>query len=162
MYRILLGFGIVLAGCTEPKQPKPKKVYKQVPRYLALPNYEGLECLYERAVEVTLNPNGTGSFVTCIDHTITRNGPVTSGRPKNYRTPRGDYQINWQAKKYDSKKYPSTDGTRNMDYASFFHKGYALHQGSVRALSHGCIHLRKADAKYIYENFNNGDTVIVQ
>ena len=165
MYKFLLA-GLLLVGCQEqPRyQPRDTPVYKPkvVPSYLKQPEIQGTDCSYENAVVVSLNENGTGSFITCKDYTITRNGPVTSGRPQNHRTPRGNFKIGWQAKEWDSKTYPSTDGTRNMDYASFFNNGIALHAGSVRALSHGCVHMRRNDARYVYENFGNGDAVIVE
>jgi lipoprotein-anchoring transpeptidase ErfK/SrfK len=103
-----------------------------------------------------------GDFIACKNHTVIRNGPISSGVPGKYDTPGGFYTIQWKALKYDSKKYPSSGNTRNMDRALFFStEGLALHAGSVRQLSHGCVHLRYNDADYLYHSYEPGASVVI-
>jgi len=136
--------------------PKPKK-HKTKFKSLV-----GMSCKYKKAVVVKLS-KGWGEFYTCEKYKITKSYVVAAGAPGKTKTPRGTFKISWQVAKYDSKKYPSTNGRRNMDFSSFFHTGgVALHTGSIRGRSHGCVHLRKSDARYIYNNFNKGDMVIVK
>ena len=117
-------------------------------------------CDYNKAVIISLS-NGAGEFYTCEGFQKTKQGPATGGVPGKFDTPKGTYWITHQLEKHDSTLYPSDYG-RNMDFSSFFVGGVALHQGSVRHWSHGCVHLRKSDARYIYNNFNKGDLVIVK
>ena len=157
---------LLFLGC---KQPKPvyqnhhkKHVLRYViPEYLKPLELRGLSCDYQKAVVVGIR-NGKGRFFACEDYIVTRNGPVTSGVPGTHDTPKGEFTVKWKAKEYDSKTYPSSNGRRNMDYALFItNKGVALHAGNVHMLSHGCVHLRRADARYLYENFNSGDSVFI-
>ena len=123
-------------------------------------NYQRNYCDYNKAVVISLT-KGAGEFYTCEGFQKTKQGPATGGVPGKFDTPKGTYWITHQLEKHDSTLYPSDYG-RNMDFSSFFVGGVALHQGSVRHWSHGCVHLRKSDARYIYNNFNKGDLVIVK
>ena len=123
-------------------------------------NYQRNYCDYNKAVVISLS-NGAGEFYTCEGFQKTRQGPASGGVPGKFDTPKGSFWITHQLEKHDSTLYPSDYG-RNMDFSSFFVGGVALHQGSVRHWSHGCVHLRKTDARYIYNNFNKGDLVIVK
>ena len=172
-----IGFGLVVAtlmtGCATGQMAYDTQTQTSNPRNLptvktpkrTLYAKQGDPCLYKKAVVVDIT-DGWGEFYTCENYEITRSNFVAAGRPSQsgrYNTPTGEFNIAWQAKEWDSKKYPSTDGTRNMNYASFFHpSGVALHAGSINARSHGCVHLTSKDAQYVYENFSNGDKVIVQ
>jgi len=56
-----------------------------------------------------------------------------------------------------SSKYPPPHGGAEMPFALFFEKagradlaGCAFHQGDTFAPSHGCIHLNKADAQWLF------------
>ena len=56
-----------------------------------------------------------------------------------------------------SSKYPPPHGGAEMPFALFFHKsgrldlaGCAFHQGDTFAPSHGCIHLGRADAEWLF------------
>ncbi len=85
-------------------------------------------------------------------------GPISSGKEKN-RTPPGNYKMLWKSKNYISKKYDMP-----MPYAvNFSPKGYFMHQQSLpgRAASHGCVRLRKCDAKSIFEWLKKGDPIIL-
>lgn len=85
-------------------------------------------------------------------------GPVSSGR-KGYLTPLGNYEMLWKCRNYFSKKY----GVQ-MPYAvNFSPAGYFMHEQSLpgRPASHGCIRLRRADAKKIFKWIKKGDQIIV-
>ena len=61
--------------------------------------------------------------------------------------------------KFISKKYDVP-----MPYAvNFSPKGYFMHQQSLpgRPASHGCIRLRRSDAKLIFEWLKKGDPIIL-
>jgi len=81
-------------------------------------------------------------------------GPVSSGR-KGYLTPSGNYEMLWKSKNYISKKYKMP-----MPYAvNFSPAGYFMHKQSLPGwpASHGCIRLRKTDAKKIFDWIKKGD-----
>ena len=165
--------GSFLAGCAPTagqlayqeaqRQNNPRNLPTvKTPKKRAITKHVGDYCTENKAVVVSLK-NGWGDFYTCENQIVTRTGLVTGGRNKRYHTPEGTFYIGWQKKEHDSNKYPSTDGTRNMDNASFFHpSGVALHTGSINARSHGCVHMTRSDSTYVYDNFGNGDKVIVQ
>ena len=49
-----------------------------------------------------------------------------------------------------------------MPYSVFFtNTGVAFHQGSLKAKSHGCVHLSHADAVTFYNSLHPGDVVQV-
>ena len=50
-----------------------------------------------------------------------------------------------------------------MPYASYFHAGYALHEGAVPTYpaSHGCVRLPSWDAADVYRFASVGTTVVV-
>ena len=67
--------------------------------------------------------------------------PVALGRP-GQETPTGRFHVVWKDREHVSGTY----GIR-MDYAVFFASGgIAFHEGPLDAPSHGCVHLRRADA----------------
>jgi len=64
-----------------------------------------------------------------------------------------------------SRKYPLGKGGAPMPNCIFFYKGYAIH-GSDQVpnynASHGCIRLKRHDAKWLDYHLDPGDTVIVR
>jgi len=158
---LLLITGLFFSGCTHfSHQFQKRKMYPKYPKY---PDYRGeyYECS-EKTLSIFIDERGLGEFIACEDNTIQRNGPISSGRPKTHDTIRGNFRVQRKYQKYDSKKYPSENGGRNMDYANFFHRGFAIHKGNIRGLSHGCIRTREQDAKWIYNWTNIGTKVIVK
>ncbi len=69
---------------------------------------------------------------------------VLGGKPA-HPTPTGAFKIEWKSRKWWSKQYNAP-----MPYSCFFHKGAAIHEGSLRTMSHGCVHVGPAAAKQIY------------
>jgi len=126
-------------------------------------NEEGGYCKYnEKTIHIALRPNGTGEFVACQNHEIKRHGVVSAGRPGTHDTVRGTFRTQWKAHKWDSKKYPSEDGGYNMLRAQFFHGGFALHNGNVNGLSHGCVRTQMSNADWLYKWSPIGTKIIIE
>lgn len=68
------------------------------------------------------------------------------GGSKKHPSPTGAFKVEWKSRKWWSKQYDAS-----MPYAVFYFKGSALHQGSMRSRSHGCIHLTEETAKFLYK-----------
>src|SRR5271168_4223639 len=78
---------------------------------------------------------------------------------KEHPTPVREYSVYKKDRKHFSAKYKA-----QMDYALFFHGGYAIHMSHVVGLtsylkmagvnslgSHGCVRLSEADAKSLFD-----------
>jgi lipoprotein-anchoring transpeptidase ErfK/SrfK len=48
-----------------------------------------------------------------------------------------------------------------MPYSVFFNGGIAFHQGSLKAKSHGCVHLSQAAAQKFFSSLQVGSVVQV-
>jgi lipoprotein-anchoring transpeptidase ErfK/SrfK len=81
---------------------------------------------------------------------------ITHGRP-GFETPPGTFHVGW--KDIDHKSAEFDDAP--MPFSVFFNGGIAFHQGSLNALSHGCIHLSPSAAETFYHGLSVGDTVQV-
>jgi lipoprotein-anchoring transpeptidase ErfK/SrfK len=77
-------------------------------------------------------------------------------------TPKGDFRIQ-PGRKY--RKYRSKQYDAQMDYAMFFHKGYAIHMAYAVGItsylkwagvqgvgSHGCVRLSENDARELFDH----------
>jgi lipoprotein-anchoring transpeptidase ErfK/SrfK len=82
--------------------------------------------------------------------------PITSGRP-GWRTPPGRFRVSFKNIDHKSSIFDNAP----MPYSVFFNGGIAFHQGSLRDLSHGCIHLSKAAAQTYFSTLKVGDVVQV-
>ena len=100
------------------------------------------------AIEIDLG-EGVGTFG---DYTFA----VLGGKP-SHPTPTGSFRVNTKSKDHYSRKYEA-----DMPYSLFFTAQCAIHQGSMRTESHGCIHVDEPTAQYLYENSNIGTRVIVR
>lgn len=69
---------------------------------------------------------------------------VLGGRP-DHPTPTGAFHIEWKSRSWWSRQWDAA-----MPYACFFHRGAAIHEGSLRVKSHGCIHVSREAAKRIF------------
>ncbi|MBO0839375.1 MAG: L,D-transpeptidase [Sciscionella sp.] len=86
-------------------------------------------------------------------------GPVsiTSGR-SGHRTPTGTFHVIWKDKHHLSKEFDNAP----MPNSVFFYPGDAFHAGSLRAESHGCIHLSYHTSEKFYDFLSYGDVVQVE
>lgn len=158
---------LILAGCAQdvPKiKPMKKQPYIEYYSYNQTPHQDfNTYCEYDEKTIIVSLKNGTGNYAACKNYQIVNRGILSAGRPNTHMTPRGSYKVIWKAYKYDSKKYPSTNGKRNMDRALFFtSEGHALHLGNVRGYSHGCVRVQKYDADFLYEWADYNTKIIIQ
>lgn len=83
-------------------------------------------------------------------------GPGAQGTP--HATPIGTWQVQWKA----GPGYVSHTYFEPMPWATFFAPGgIAFHGGSLTRSSHGCVHLRLADARYYHNHLPVGAEVVV-
>jgi hypothetical protein len=82
--------------------------------------------------------------------------PITHGRP-GYVTPPGTFKVSFKDMNHKSSLFNSAP----MPYSVFFNGGVAFHQGSLRQLSHGCVHLSRAAAQTFFTTLQPGDVVQV-
>ena len=83
--------------------------------------------------------------------------PITSGKP-GYRTPPGTFKVLRKNRHHRSRAYNNAP----MPYSVFFtHSGIAFHEGSLRAPSHGCIHLGHNAAVTFFNKLSVGQVVQV-
>ncbi len=82
----------------------------------------------------------------------------SSAGKRGFETPAGSYRI--QRKVIKDWSYPYQAW---MPYASYFHRGYALHEGNVPTYlaSHGCVRLPPGDASDVYRFATVGTAVQV-
>jgi hypothetical protein len=81
--------------------------------------------------------------------------PITHGR-KGFRTPVGTFRVSYKAADHVSTIYDA-----EMPYSVFFNDGIAFHQGSLKQLSHGCVHLSGKAAKTFFGALGRGEIVQV-
>jgi hypothetical protein len=82
--------------------------------------------------------------------------PISHGLPQ-FPTPAGSFRVTYKDQNHLSTLFNDAP----MPYSVFFNGGIAFHQGSVRVLSHGCIHLPAAAARAFFANLRPGDLVQV-
>jgi lipoprotein-anchoring transpeptidase ErfK/SrfK len=82
--------------------------------------------------------------------------PITSGRP-GFLTPPGTFRVSFKDIDHLSREFDLAP----MPYSVFFNGGIAFHEGSLRALSHGCIHLSRGAAQTFFAGLRPGDLVQV-
>lgn len=103
-------------------------------------------------VIVSVREKGSDGRFYAVDRdgTVWWSGPVTSGAAK-YRSPSGVFPIIQKKRYHMSTLYPDASGINNMDYMmKFTNAGHALHKGSVKWMSHGCIHIGPKDVPVIF------------
>jgi hypothetical protein len=93
-----------------------------------------------------------------IDNGSIKRAIHSSAGTRGYETPRGSYRIQRKVLKDWSRPYRTW-----MPYASYFHAGYALHEGAVPTYpaSHGCVRLPSWDAADVYRFASVGTTVVL-
>ncbi len=103
-------------------------------------------------IVVSLRERGAdGRFYAVKDGAVWLSGAISSGAYR-YKTPSGVFKVLRKKRYHMSHDYPSADGVNNMNYSIFFtHRGHALHEGSPEWMSHGCIHIDKADIIELFD-----------
>jgi lipoprotein-anchoring transpeptidase ErfK/SrfK len=88
---------------------------------------------------------------------VTRAIHSSAGKP-GYSTPTGSYRVVRKVLRDWSYPYKTW-----MPYASYFLRGYALHEGAVPAspASHGCVRVPPGDAADVYRFATIGTAVVV-
>lgn len=132
-------------------KPAPKAVPKAKPKPVV--QAAGTPCRIIAGACVDLSTNRAW---------LIRNGkvsygpvPITHGR-KGFRTPPGTFRVS-----YKKADHVSTIYDAEMPYSVFFNGGIAFHQGSLKQLSHGCIHLSGKAARTFFGTLDRGDVVQV-
>jgi len=92
----------------------------------------------------------TQTMKVYVNGTLKHRWKISSAR-KGYVTPTGNYRPKRMHTMWYSRKYHMSP----MPYSVFFRGGYAIHGTSAvrklgRPASHGCIRLRKANARKFY------------
>jgi len=82
--------------------------------------------------------------------------PVTTGK-RGYETPPGTFKVTWKDRNHKSREFNNAP----MPYSVFFNGGIAFHQGSLKAKSHGCVHLSQAAAQQFFGTLQVGSVVQV-
>ncbi len=114
----------------------------------------------QKIIVIQINKNYAGWFYYVQNGKITHKGQLSSGSASN-NTPEGIYNIYYKIEKFMSTKYPDPSGINNMDYSMFFNEDIAMHKGNINRTSHGCCHLTKKSAKFLYKETCIGTPVIV-
>jgi lipoprotein-anchoring transpeptidase ErfK/SrfK len=84
-------------------------------------------------------------------------GPVRVSHGRvGFRTPPGTFRVS-----YKDQDHISTVYDQPMPYSVFFNGDIAFHSGSVRVLSHGCVHLPASAARTFFSTLKQGDVVQV-
>ena len=93
-----------------------------------------------------------------IDNGSVKRAIHSSAGKRGYETPEAPDRIQRKVLKDWSRPYRTW-----MPYASYFHAGYALHEGAVPTYpaSHGCVRLPSWDAADLYRFASVGTTVVV-
>lgn len=79
--------------------------------------------------------------------------PIRGGSATDPST-RGVFRVTRALRHHTSSQFPEPPG--NMDFALFYHKGEALHQGPPTESSHGCIHVEPSQAELLF-NWAGGE-----
>ncbi len=85
--------------------------------------------------------------------------PVLGGSSK-FPSTSGVFQMTLRRLRYHtSSKYPTPRG--NMNFSLFYNGGEAIHQGSPKVYSHGCIHVGEPFAQQLFEWAGTRDIKVI-
>jgi lipoprotein-anchoring transpeptidase ErfK/SrfK len=70
---------------------------------------------------------------------------IVHGKKIHFKTPTGKFKIGKLDRHYVSHKYHAA-----MPFSVFFTSGDAFHEGNVDSPSHGCVHLSRPDAEWLF------------
>src|SRR4051794_17531763 len=92
---------------------------------------------------------------------ILRVAPALGGRP-GHRTPQGRFRVDLKDEHHYSGSYRTAAGLpAPMPFYVRFAPLVGFHAGSLSVMSHGCVHLSRADAVAFYRALRIGDEVVV-
>lgn len=94
---------------------------------------------------------------------------ISSGLPRK-PTPTGEFEIlrKLPVARYvgrepgDEYDLPNVKWNLEFKHTYFFHTAYWHNQFGIRAMSHGCVNMRLADAKKLYKFLDVGDKVLIE
>lgn len=78
------------------------------------------------------------------------------GGRKTHPTPKGTFYVKSMYRDFYSRKYKAP-----MPLSIFFTGQCAIHVGSLRQKSHGCIHIDRKTAEYLYQRARPGRTRVI-
>lgn len=78
------------------------------------------------------------------------------GGRRSHPTPKGRFTVLYKARRAYSRKYRAS-----MPLALFFTSQCAIHVGSLGVKSHGCIHVSRDTAEYLFEYAESGSTRVI-
>lgn len=114
-----------------------------------------------RRLEIRL---ATQKFVYWEKDTPVLSGPVSTGR-RGYSTPTGRFRVLSKQRHKLSNRYSGSNGRpASMPYSIQFVGHYFIHQGSLPGYpaSHGCVRLRKRDARFLFSRLRQGDPILIR
>ena len=141
--------------------PISKTVFKVI--NLKTGNKRKVNLTGKNFIVVSVREKGSDGRFYAVDSdgTVWWSGIITSGTLE-FRSPSGIFPIIEKKRHYMSKDFPDESGINNMDYMmKFTDLGHALHKGSVKWMSHGCIHIDPKDIPVIYKWASNETKVVV-
>jgi hypothetical protein len=124
------------------------------------PDPESLPEAEKRQLDIRLAQQRFNYFE---DDVLVWTGPISSGR-KEHPTPKGSYRVESKMRHKRSGSYTNYfEQPTPMPYALQFRGPYWVHEGYVtgKPESHGCVRLRHADAKFVFERIKEGDRIVV-
>jgi len=102
-------------------------------------------------IVVSLKKNGLGYAYTVNDNGVITNRAIISGGSPKTPTPYGLFNVRYRKEFYMSKTYPSASGKNNMDdMINITPDGVALHKGSNKFYSHGCVHVSEKKSNIFF------------
>ncbi len=169
MKYLLLSFSFLYVAMAEegyvylpPKGTETRPISKTVFQLIKGDSERTVDLKGKNFIVVSVRERGSDGRFYAVDKdgTVWWSGAVTSGAPE-FRSPSGIFTIIQKKRHHMSTLYPEASGVNNMNYMmKFTNAGHALHEGSVKWMSHGCIHIDPKDVPVIYK-WSNFKTKIV-
>lgn len=153
--------GLEMDGVLGPKGQKTLGLYGELSEkyYFYNVNLASLNLKNGRLIYGTL----ADRKVTVYDETFSgleKVGSTSCTIGKNSTpTPSGVYKV--EGRKMSLTKYPEARYCTNFTGGYYFHTTLSKHESTGKAKSHGCIRLPEKYAKWLYENAENGTTVVI-
>ena len=116
---------------------------------------------FDKFIIISLNSKGLG-ILYFIDHGRTVIKTKISGGAPDKSTPYGLFNVLSKKKFHMSNLYPDPSGVNNMDdMLRLTNDGIAIHKGSIKYLSHGCIHVDESYSRKLFDISTKNLSVII-